>query len=299
MKTRKKKDASFDRTDTNCFEHIHPSAFNLTNDRFISVQSSTPNAQKTNHASSEDLKHAHISSFFFFHFLHLAFSFSKQVPSSLEGKKKKMGRKKCEARTRSHTLARAKKSAQCRLSTHTFTRAFCSHPLRMKGDGRVKKCSLRCLCPSPSCRSCACRRVFPIDRRTSRSLRNDAALLSIFQRMENWVPTTKAKPSPRFVRFPLDLRRVLPTRANTEVVTKQNCSTTIGVAVRNFQKPKRKNNNNFRRKLQCAWRMRDKENLSFYKYAIKKKKYIYKDIRAVWLTSADSNDRVKRRVVPK
>lgn len=135
--------------------------------------------------------------------------------------------------------------------------------------------------------------------KTSRSLRNDAALLSIFQRMENWVPTTKAKPSPCLVRFPLDLRRVLPTRANTEVVTKQNCSTTIGVAVRNFQKPKRKNNNNFRRKLQCAWRMRDKENLSFYKYAIKKKKYIYKDIRAVWLTSADSNDRVKRRVVPK
>lgn len=103
--------------------------------------------------------------FFFFHFLHLAFSFSKQVPSSLEGKKKKWEEKKCEARTRSHTLACAKKSAQCRLSTHTFTRAFCSHPLRMKGDGRVKKCSLRCLCPSPSCRSCACRRVFPIDRR--------------------------------------------------------------------------------------------------------------------------------------
>lgn len=81
----------------------------------------------------EDLKHAHISSFFSFCF----FETGSVIVGRGREKKKKWG-KKCEARTRTHTHGMCKKSAQCRLVyTHIHTGVL-SHPLRMKGDQRVK-----------------------------------------------------------------------------------------------------------------------------------------------------------------
>lgn len=109
----------------------HTSTLNLTNDQYLSNQAH----QCTTPTTLRGFETRTHQQFFF------PFAFLKQVPSSLEGEgrrqKKKWG-KKCEARTRTHTHGMCKKSAQCRLVyTHIHTGVL-SHPLRMKGDQRVK-----------------------------------------------------------------------------------------------------------------------------------------------------------------
>lgn len=233
----------------------------------------------TNHASR--IWNTHTSAVFFsFCFFETG---SVIVGRGRQKTKKKWG-KKCEARTRTHTHGMCKKSAQCRLVyTHIHTGVL-SHPLRMKGDQRVKLAPLSQVRPLEAASaegslasSPGSSKMSPLHWGSSDKRKVLMAIAKLLHALRGFPRASQSSSHQR----------------NTEVITSKTSTTMVSLYENLKGKKKTLNSDTNWVCLKDAWQ---KKSFFLQIHDQKKKKKKNKDIRAVWLTSADSNNRLNEKL---